>query len=104
MKQIINSSQAYDKANSILTDVLLQIKEHTQGELIPFEEQSFEDMSGNEICGIDDENVYMGFNLDPQLTETYPLHDLDLFDAIKILGDLEAGVYSSAGNTNIKQP
>lgn len=87
MEQIINSREAYDKYNSLLDTIVIQLQEYTAGEKIEFEEQGFEDVAGNDICGMDDENVYMEAS-----DETYPLHELDILDAIKILGDLEAGV------------
>lgn len=93
MKQIISSRQAYDKVNSLLQDVITQLREYTQGKVIDFGEQCFEDMAGNDICAIDNENVYTGVEYDEfEEVEKYPLHDLALLDAIKILSDLEAGV------------
>ncbi len=90
MQQIINSREAYDKVNDLLNNIILQLNEYTAGEVIDFDEQLFEDSAGNYLCGMDDENVYMGTSMEDK-NETYPLHGLDLLDAIKILGDLESG-------------
>jgi len=99
MKQIINSREAYDKANDLLNAVVLQLNEYTNGTVIDFGEQGFEDMTGNDVCAMDDEYIYMGNEWDAKDfddTNKYPLHELDLMDAIKILGDLEAGVILKA--------
>lgn len=90
MKQIIYSREGYDKYNDLLQTVILQLNEYTNGERVEFGEQGFEDMNGVDIRGIDDESIYVNEGNDD---ETYPLHELDLMDALKILGDFEGGIY-----------
>lgn len=93
MKQIISSREAYEKYNEILTNVILQLREYIGSGVVDFSEQSFEDMAGNDLCAIDEEKVYIGSEYEEgEMPETYPLHELDLLDAIKILGDFESGV------------
>lgn len=88
METIITSREAYDKYNQLLSTVIIQIQEYAGDNIIDFEENGFEDLSGNDIYGVDNEKVYMN---DGDFTEknSYSLHELDLLDAIKIIGDLE---------------
>lgn len=92
MKQIITSSQAHQKHRELLNEVALQLKEFTNGKVVDFGEHGFEDMAGQDICGMDSERVY--FTNDFEEENSYSLHDLDLLDAIKILGDFEANIYN----------
>jgi len=95
MKQIINSREAYDKVNDLLDNIILQLREYIGSGIVDFGEQSFEDTAGNDLCAIDETRVYMGnYYEEGETHETYPLHELDLLDAIKILGDFESGVIS----------
>lgn len=82
--KIITSRQAYDKYNELLQYCIQQLNQFTQGKVIYLGENGFEDMSHNDICGLDDNYVY--FN---NFEDNYSLHELDVLDAIKIVGDLE---------------
>ena len=79
---IITSKDAYSKLSELQTSCVLQIQQFI-GDIpnkIKFEENGFEDLSGNDIEGVDKENVY--FN---NFEDSYPLHQLDLIDAIRII-------------------
>jgi len=82
--KIITSLEAHNKYIVLLQDCILQLNQFTQGKVIDLGENGFEDMSHNDICGLDDNYVY--FN---NFADNYSLHELDVLDAIKIVGDLE---------------
>lgn len=94
MGQIILSRHAMEKYDDLLQTIILQLNEYTKGRIIDFGNQGFEDISGNDICGIDDENVYIDYDFE-DLDNAYPLHELDLMDAIRILENFENKVIGS---------
>jgi len=86
---LFTSKIAYEKYNSLLQECIDKLREFAGDKVIDLEDNGFEDMSGNDICGLDKEKVYTENN-----SLGYPLHEIDLLDAIKIIGDLEGNEIS----------
>jgi len=82
--KIITAKQAYDKHRELLEYCIQQLNQFTNGEIIDLDDMGFEDTSHNNICGIDDNYVYFD-----NFKETYSLYELDILDAMKLVGDLE---------------
>ena len=91
----MNTTLAYKKYNELFYGVLAAIRKHIKEdkeELIEFGENGFEDDANNDLCAIDTENVYFGTETADGYEDSYPLSELSLLDAIKILGDFESNV------------
>ncbi len=80
----LTSKDSYNRYNSLLEDIIMELNKFTEGKRIDFGDNGFEDVSKNDLCGIDDNYVYLN-----NFEDNYSLYELDALDAIKILGDLE---------------
>ena len=82
--KITTSSEFYDAERALRDKVLETIRKLVGEKKVDFGEQGFDDEAGNELCGIDKENVYFNNGKDE-----YPVTDLGLLDAIYIICLLE---------------
>lgn len=72
-----------EEAQKLQERVVKALREHAPKKMVELED-SFEDEANNTIGGIDKENVYFD-----GLSESYPLSQLGLLDAIYLLGVME---------------
>ncbi len=71
--------QLCDQYNSVMENLRMEIDTLTDGGKVDFDENGFEDVSHNDITGIDGEDVLLADG------ETCSYHELDFWDGIKII-------------------